>query len=41
MDARYERLERMREDIRKDRDKISRIQDQIKVKEAKLKQARF
>lgn len=39
MDARYERLERMREDIRKDRDKISRIQDQIKVKEAKLKQA--
>ncbi len=39
MDARYERLERMREDIRKDREKISRIQEQIKSKEARLKQA--
>lgn len=39
MDARYERLERMREDIRKDREKISRIQEQIKNKEARLKQA--
>lgn len=39
MADKYDRLERMRADIQKDKDKIARMQEQVKVKEAKLKEA--
>lgn len=38
-DNKYDKLERMRNDIQKDRNKVSKLQEQIKQKEAKLKEA--
>ena len=38
-DVKYEKLDRIREDIKRDRAKVARLQEQIKVKEAKLKEA--
>jgi len=38
-DNRYEKLERMRADIQRDRNKVARMLEQIKAKEAKLKEA--
>ena len=38
-DVRYEKLDRIREDIKKDKAKVAKLQEQIKVKEAKLKEA--
>ena len=35
----YDKLEKMRADIQKDKDKVAKILEQIKVKEAKLKEA--
>ena len=39
MERKYDNLERMRKDIQKDRDKLEALQEQIKVKEAKLRDA--
>ena len=39
MERKYDNLERMRKDIQKDRDKIAALQEQIKVKEARLREA--
>ena len=38
-DVRYEKLDRIREDIKRDRAKVAKLQEQIKIKEAKLKEA--
>ena len=38
-DVRYEKLDRIREDIKRDKAKVTKLQEQIKVKEAKLKEA--
>ena len=38
-DVKYEKLDRIREDIRRDKDKLAKLQGQIKSKEAKLKEA--
>ena len=38
-DVRYEKLDRIREDIKRDKAKVAKLQEQIKVKEAKLKDA--
>ena len=38
-DSRYDKLARMRADIQRDKDKIVKLQEGIKVKEAKLKEA--
>ena len=35
----YEKLDRIREDIKRDRAKVAKLQEQIKIKEAKLKEA--
>lgn len=35
----YDKLEKMRADIQKDKDKVAKMLEQIKVKEAKLKEA--
>ena len=39
MERKYDNLERMRKDIQKDRDKLEVLQEQIKAKEAKLRDA--
>ena len=39
MEIRYEKLDRIRADIQKDREKVIKLQEQIKAKEAKLKEA--
>lgn len=39
MEVKYEKLDRIRADIQKDRDKVAKLLEQIKVKEAKLKEA--
>ena len=39
MERKYDNLERMRKNIQKDRDKLEALQEQIKVKEAKLRDA--
>ena len=38
-DVRYEKLDRIREDIKRDKAKVAKLQEQMKVKEAKLKEA--
>ena len=38
-DVRYEKLDRIREDIKRDKAKVVKLQEQIKAKEAKLKEA--
>lgn len=38
-DVKYEKLDRIREDIRRDKEKLAKLQGQIKAKEAKLKEA--
>lgn len=38
-DIRYEKLDRIREDIKRDKAKVAKLQEQIKAKEAKLKEA--
>ena len=38
-DVRYEKLDRIREDIKRDKAKVTKLQEQIKIKEAKLKEA--
>ena len=38
-DNRYEKLERMRTEIRRDKAKVAKMQEQIKQKEAKLREA--
>lgn len=38
-DVKYEKLDRIREDIRRDKDKLAKLQGQIKSKEAKFKEA--
>ena len=38
-DVRYEKLDRIREDIKRDKAKVVKLQEQIKIKEAKLKEA--
>ena len=38
-DVKYEKLDRIREDIKRDRAKVAKLQEQIKIKEAKLKEA--
>ena len=38
-DVRYEKLDRIRKDIKRDKAKVAKLQEQIKVKEAKLKEA--
>lgn len=38
-DGRYDKLDRIRADIEKDRKKVLKLQEQIKLKEAKLKDA--
>ena len=38
-DVRYEKLDRIREDIKRDKAKVAKLQEQIKIKEAKLKEA--
>ena len=38
-ERKYDNLERMRRDIQKDRDKVEALLEQIKAKEAKLKEA--
>lgn len=35
----YDKLERMREEIRKDHERIAMLQEQVKAKEAKLREA--
>ena len=36
-DVKYEKLDRIREDIKRDKAKVAKLQEQIKVKEAKLR----
>lgn len=38
-EIKYDKLDRIRADIQKDRDKVLKLQEQIKAKEAKLKEA--
>ena len=38
-DGKYEKLERMRQDIQKDRERMERLQEQIRNKEARLREA--
>ena len=38
-DNKYEKLERMRSDIQRDRDKVARLLERIKAKEERLKEA--
>ena len=38
-DNKYDKLEKMRADIQKDKDKVAKLLEQIKAKEAKLKEA--
>ena len=38
-DVKYEKLDRIREDIKRDRAKVAKLQEQIKIKEANLKEA--
>lgn len=38
-EIKYEKLERIREDIKRDKAKVVKLQEQIKIKEAKLKEA--
>lgn len=38
-DSKFEKLDRMRADIQRDREKVARMLEQIKRKEAKLKEA--
>ncbi len=38
-DNKYDKLERMRADIKRDRAKVAKLQEQIKQKEARLKEA--
>ena len=38
-DVKYEKLDRIREDIKRDKAKVVKLQEQIKIKEAKLKEA--
>lgn len=38
-DNKYDKLEKMRADIQKDKDKVAKMLEQIKAKEAKLKEA--
>ena len=38
-DVKHEKLDRIREDIKRDKAKVAKLQEQIKVKEAKLKEA--
>lgn len=38
-DIKYEKLDRIREDIKRDKEKLLKLQEQIKAKEAKLKEA--
>ena len=38
-DSKFEKLDRMRADIQRDREKVARMLEQIKHKEAKLKEA--
>ena len=38
-DVKYEKLDRIREDIKRDKARVAKLQEQIKVKEAKLKEA--
>ena len=39
MDNKYDKLERMRADIKKDKEKVARMLDNIKIKQAKLREA--
>jgi len=39
MADKYDKLDRMRADIQKDRDKVTELLERIKIKEAKLKEA--
>lgn len=39
MERNYDKLERMREEIRKDHERIAMLQEQVKAKEAKLREA--
>lgn len=39
VDKKYDKLEKIRADIQKDRDKVERLLEQIKQKETKLKEA--
>lgn len=38
-EIKYEKLDRIRDDIKRDKEKVSKLQEQIKAKEAKLKEA--
>ena len=38
-EIKYEKLDRIREDIKRDKAKVAKLQEQIKIKEAKLKEA--
>ena len=38
-EVKYEKLDRIREDIKRDRAKVAKLQEQIRTKEAKLKEA--
>lgn len=38
-EIKYEKLDRIREDIKRDKAKVVKLQEQIKAKEAKLKEA--
>lgn len=39
MERNYDKLERMREEIRKDHERIAMLQEQVKAKEARLREA--
>lgn len=39
MERNYEKLERMRDEIKKDKEKIAAMQEQVRAKEAKLREA--
>ena len=39
MDNKYDKLERMRADIKRDKEKVARMLDNIKIKQAKLREA--
>ena len=38
-EIKYEKLDRIREDIKRDKAKVAKLQEQINIKEAKLKEA--
>ena len=38
-EVKYEKLDRIREDIKRDRARVAKLQEQIRTKEAKLKEA--